>query len=131
VSHSFDSIQDVTGFASGDLFESDVQVWGYFTVQNLREMGWSSEECPTQKELDEMAQAVIDNRWHMQKKYAVMVYYVDEDGVKHWLGRSELHADSEPDARKKALDDHWDDRLDAASCRPYMECEEMADGKES
>lgn len=58
-----DQIHEATGFDNGDLFTSEAQVREYFTVQNVTDMFG---ECPcTQDELDEMAEAVTANRWHM------------------------------------------------------------------
>jgi hypothetical protein len=62
--YTFGQINDATGFANGDQFTSEAQVREYFTVENMRLM--FSGECPqTQDDLDAMADAVVENRWHM------------------------------------------------------------------
>lgn len=59
-------ISDATGFDHGDEFTSEEQVREYFTVDNMRAMFG---ECAyTQDELDEMADAVIHNGWHMARE---------------------------------------------------------------
>lgn len=59
-------IHDATGFDNGDLFESEAEVREYFTVESIEFMFG---ECPyTQAELDEMAEAVIRNGWHMKQR---------------------------------------------------------------
>lgn len=59
-------VHEATGFDNGDLFESEQQVREYFTVANIGSMFG---ECPyTQAELDEMAEAVIRNGWHMKQR---------------------------------------------------------------
>lgn len=60
---AFDEINDYTGFAKGDKFETEQQVREYFTVANIEDMFG---ECYlAQDELDEMAGVIIANRWHM------------------------------------------------------------------
>ena len=61
--YSMGDINEYTGAFNGDLFESEEQVRQYFTVANIKAMFG---ECSlTQEELDEMAETVITNRWHM------------------------------------------------------------------
>src|SRR5690606_25445511 len=61
--YSMGDINEYTGAFNGDLFENEEQVRQYFTVANIEEMFG---ECSlTQEELDEMAETVITNRWHM------------------------------------------------------------------
>lgn len=72
-----DHIHEATGFDNGDLFTSEEQVRQYFTVQNITDMFG---ECPyTQDELDEMAEAVIANRWHMAE--AEYCHICSENGM--------------------------------------------------
>ena len=59
----FDQINNETGFANGDQFTSESQVRDYFTVENMREM-FSGDCSQSQSELDEYADAVIENKWH-------------------------------------------------------------------
>jgi hypothetical protein len=65
---TFTDINDRTGFANGDKFTSDEQVREYFTQQNIRDMIGSTYDdegtMPSQDELDQMAETVIENRWH-------------------------------------------------------------------
>ena len=61
--YSMGDINEYTGAFNGDLFESEEQVRQYFTVANIEAMFG---ECSlTQEELNEMAETVITNRWHM------------------------------------------------------------------
>lgn len=68
----------LTGFDFGEQFSSPQEVREYFTVSNIREM-FGGPVCTspppetdaddgciytTQRELDEMAEAVIENGWH-------------------------------------------------------------------
>ena len=64
---SFDAINDCTGFAQGELFECEEEVRDYFNVENLEMI--FREECEWgQEDLDEMADRVVKNGWHMEKK---------------------------------------------------------------
>ena len=64
--YTFQHIDDLTGFANGEGFESDEQARSYFTVDNMRFMFG---ECSlTQLQLDTMARVVIKNRWHFKHK---------------------------------------------------------------
>ena len=69
---TFDQINDATGFANGDKWLTDEQIYDYFTVENIQRM-FGDEATYTQDELDEMAQRVIENRWHMTESPAVSV----------------------------------------------------------
>jgi len=62
---TFDQINDATGFANGDKWMTDEQIYDYFTTENMRRM-FCDQATLTQDELDEMAEAVIENRWHME-----------------------------------------------------------------
>jgi hypothetical protein len=62
---NFDELNDATGFANGDLFKSETEVRGYFTVGTMVSSFPSyAENPPNQETLDEYAEAVISNRWH-------------------------------------------------------------------
>lgn len=63
--NTFDQINDATGFANGDKWMTDEQIYDYFTTENMRRM-FRDQATLTQDELDEMAEAVIENRWHME-----------------------------------------------------------------
>ena len=45
--------------------------------------------------------------------YKVDLYWKDEQGVRHYLGTSTSHADSEKEAKRHALDDCWPRDLEA------------------
>ena len=62
-------ISEMTGFDHGIEFGSKEMVIGYFKLQNMREMfyGYGDDEqtdVELQAELDEMAQEVIENKYH-------------------------------------------------------------------
>ncbi|KKK45928.1 hypothetical protein LCGC14_0999830 [marine sediment metagenome] len=64
----FYEINDITGFANGDLFENDIDVRKYFTIENMKSMfsdGFDENKI-TQEELEQMAETVIKNRWHIK-----------------------------------------------------------------
>ena len=63
---SRDFISAETGFDSGDRFTSDEMVRDYFTAENLFEMFGTRHDYFGDAELREMADAVIDNRWHCE-----------------------------------------------------------------
>jgi hypothetical protein len=71
---TFSHINDVTGFANGDRFESAEQVRKYFTVKNLHAMVGreqfltdnGEDLTPSQATLDAWADMVIDHQWHCQ-----------------------------------------------------------------
>ena len=58
-------ISDGTGFDHGIKFTNEQEVRDYFTVENMKDM-FSGDSAYTQDKLDEMAELVIDNRWHFQ-----------------------------------------------------------------
>ena len=59
-----ENINDMTGFMNGNLFESDVEVSAYFTIENIDNMFG---KCNlNQKTLDIFAELVIANKWHMK-----------------------------------------------------------------
>lgn len=71
-------ISQATGFDSGDEFTTEQQVREYFTVANMEAMFG---ECPqTQVELDAMADAAIEHRWHMVAPVAYEAYRYAADG---------------------------------------------------
>lgn len=51
-------------------------------------------------------------------KFKVVAYYVDEDGVRHFLNKGTFFSESPQDARECAMQAWWDPRLEAASCSP-------------
>jgi hypothetical protein len=60
-------------------------------------------------------------------QYRVRVGYQPEGTVeKHSLGEWTGSATSEEEARRLALNDLWDDRLDSASCAPWAEATALA-----
>lgn len=62
--NAFDTINGSTGFANGDTFTSEQQVRDYFTVAAQVEM-FGRDAVQDQDTLDEWANQVIKNRWHM------------------------------------------------------------------
>jgi len=80
--YSMGDINEYTGAFNGDLFESEEQVRQYFTVANIEAMFG---ECSlTQEELDEMAETVITNRWHMALPVdEYLTTYIDHQGTAH------------------------------------------------
>lgn len=62
---NFDEMNDATGFANGMEFEDEQQVRDYFTIENMNHMFNDGTDF-TQDDLDEMAESVIENRWHMR-----------------------------------------------------------------
>lgn len=61
---NFDAINDRTGFAQGCKFLSKQEVREYFTAANIRSMYGQNDL--TQETLTEMADAVIENKWHCE-----------------------------------------------------------------
>lgn len=63
----FGEINDYTGFANGELFESKEEIRKYFTRENMINcIDLPLSELPSQDDLDEMADMVIEYRWHMK-----------------------------------------------------------------
>lgn len=62
--YTLSEINDATGFANGDTFDSSAEVRAYFTVENQRAM-FPGDDPDSQEVLDEMAAEVIRNHWHM------------------------------------------------------------------
>ncbi len=64
---TFREINDATGFANGAKFTDEDDVRAYFAIDCMRDMcGDEQAVCElNQATLDEMADAVIANRWHM------------------------------------------------------------------
>lgn len=50
-------------------------------------------------------------------KYTVVVHAVGEDGTEAFVGTKTLEAPTAVKAREQAIEELWDDRLTAASCR--------------
>jgi hypothetical protein len=74
----YHEINEVTGFANGDRFETAAQVRDYFTRENLWEMvgheqyvhpGTGEDLTPTQAQLDDWASDVIAHRWHCTEAF--------------------------------------------------------------
>lgn len=60
-------ISDKTGFDNGAEFVDEAEVRAYFTTEAMEEMfGADNANQPAQAELDRMAAAVIENRWHCE-----------------------------------------------------------------
>lgn len=61
-------ISDATGFDSGDMFISVDDVYRYFTITSMNWMyggNWKLDYPDVDQDiLDEMADTVIENRWH-------------------------------------------------------------------
>jgi len=71
-------ISDMTGFDTGEWFADEREVRAYFTPENMRQMftgfgqdGQNPALALTEAELDAMADAVIENRRHMDPRSAV------------------------------------------------------------
>lgn len=58
-------INDWTGFEEGLQFKNEDEVREYFTLENVEQMFGGDTRDLSQEELDIMANAVIQNRWHM------------------------------------------------------------------
>lgn len=59
----------------------------------------------------------------VERKYLVTVGYVDEHGERHIVGGIEALAPSPARAREMGIDELFDERLRAASCRPWARAE--------
>ena len=69
---AFFEINDRTGFANGDKFEDADAVRAYFQADAQR--GMFGDGCVTDQDLlDEWAELVIENRWHMAETPRVAV----------------------------------------------------------
>jgi hypothetical protein len=62
----FDRINDLTGFANGDRFESEGEVLEYFTPGAMVEMYGADAPDLNEAQLQDMADEVIRRRWHMR-----------------------------------------------------------------
>lgn len=62
----FYEIHYQTGFANGDLFNSEQEVKDYFTEENLMDIMGDQVDLIPQQILDKWADRVIENRWHMK-----------------------------------------------------------------
>lgn len=67
--YSEQQISELTAFDKGDEFESEDQVRKYFTVENVKSMFPNDETSVSQDQLDEMADLVIENGWHMKPRW--------------------------------------------------------------
>lgn len=52
-----------SGYFNGEKFNSETEIRDYFTIANMKAM-FSGECAWTQQELNEMAEEVIENKWH-------------------------------------------------------------------
>ena len=59
----FEEINNTTGFANGDLFDSEEEVKDYFTIKNMQEM-FPSDFYISEDDLDDMLADVLANHWH-------------------------------------------------------------------
>jgi hypothetical protein len=65
ISNVNDDINNATGYANGDLFDSEAQVREYFTPANQRDM-FGHDAIVDAEQLNEWAAWVIENRSHMR-----------------------------------------------------------------
>ena len=59
---NFDEINDITGFANGEMFRTENEVREYFTPESIAEMFGSCEMGVT--ELHYIGEKVLNNEWH-------------------------------------------------------------------
>lgn len=60
-----ENINNLTGFMNGLKFESDIEVLEYFSIENMNDMfGKCYKSNLTQKQLDNFANFVIENKIH-------------------------------------------------------------------
>lgn len=59
--------------------------------------------------------------------FDVTVCAIPERGRSFELGTSRLYAADRQEAERRAFDEHWDSRLDSASCSPHFETELIED----
>lgn len=89
-------VSAATGFDSGEQFDSSDQVRAYFTVANMMDMfGPEDGSAARQAELDEMAEAVIANGWHMRPltvTEAAQLLGVDTSTVRHAIADGRIAA---------------------------------------
>jgi hypothetical protein len=77
ITRLFHEINDVTGFANGDMFDTATQVRDYFTVANLHAMvgkaqfrtETGTDLTPSQATLDGWAETIIEQRWHCSEAF--------------------------------------------------------------
>ncbi len=86
--------------------------------RRVRHMGTKEWLEEVEEEVEEKSQA-DGFRWH------VYLYYWDQDGERHLLADGVLVAHTKDEARTMAMDEWWDPRLDAASCVPDIELDEI------
>jgi predicted DNA-binding transcriptional regulator AlpA len=108
---TFDEINDATGFANGDMFESAEEVRAYFTRENMRDMSdaeWTlafdpefdcyqgmTEDQILQSMLDDMAEMVITSGWHIKPVLLGISEIAEEvnarrQTVAQWYNRNKL-----------------------------------------
>ena len=61
---NFSEINGMTGFANGEPFETEADVRAYFQADEQRAM-FGDDAVVNQDLLNEMAETVIENGWHM------------------------------------------------------------------
>ena len=83
-------ISDATAFDRGDKFASAEQVRDYFTVAEQERMFGESQDQAT---LDDMADAVIDNGWHIE--ITVTLSYSDAEAVADALDVASLDGEDD------------------------------------
>jgi hypothetical protein len=79
---------------------------------------------------EEVEMAVYESRLNLVEPgfpWSVRLYYWDEEGERHLLGEGVLRADTKGDAKRMAMDEWWDPRLDAAGCSADVEAEEASE----
>ena len=82
-------------------------------------------------ESDDNGEYVLGWKWvansdvGFMTRYKAVIYYQDDEQVKHHLATDSCMAYDEMEARDKLLDRHWDSRLDSASCQPILEWQKL------
>jgi len=66
---NFSTVNDQTGFANGEMFQSASQVRQYFSVDEQRVI-FGDQAIADEALLDRMAQTVIVGRWHCAASFA-------------------------------------------------------------
>jgi len=67
---NFGIINDLTGFANGEEFESEAELRDYFTAENMLGMfGSDAMDEMIQDDLDEMCDFVLEKGWHFSEQW--------------------------------------------------------------
>ncbi len=88
---SFDDINDKTGFANGEKWVLEQEVRDYFTVESMKAMFAGNladyPDLTNQELLNQMADAVIGNRWHKDETIASqrLVELKEYTGDNEWM----------------------------------------------